>query len=188
MPRTHTPDVTLILRAWDSATAADLAEGLAWYERAAQLADALSAGTPFTRNQCAGVIAALSPRVTWDLNIRAAAQLVDAAATWQTMPDGPGLGANRRKAWRILHGETPDAVLSGPKVRAFFANIIGETEPVTVDVWAARAALGYDLPSFGPAAYARIELAYRNAASIIGHTPRDVQAAVWVYTRRTWEA
>jgi hypothetical protein len=53
-----------------------------------------------------------------------------------------GTLANRAKAWRIACGEDPDAVLSGPKVRAFFANIMGDVDAVTMDVWAARAAEG----------------------------------------------
>jgi hypothetical protein len=68
--------------------------------------------------------------------------MVLAAAAGELEPVVNGTLANRAKAWRIACGEDPDAVLSGPKVRAFFANIMGDVDAVTIDVWAARAAEG----------------------------------------------
>lgn len=87
----------------------------------------------------------------------------------------------RRQAWSIAHGADPLDVLNGPKVRRFYLNITGDHSVVTVDVWAARAA-GVDGKLTG-ARYLAVERAYQNAARIVGMTPRDLQAAVWVHTR-----
>lgn len=95
-----------------------------------------------------------------------------------------GLPDNRQKAWRIAHGEDPNVVLRGPKVRAFFANITGDHDSVTVDVWAARAAEDTRIDnSPSGARYAAIARAYQLAAVKRGVSPREMQAAVWVHIR-----
>lgn len=173
-----------ILAYYDAASAADLAAGLDWYARAEREACALAAGTPLSPYQCAGVIAALSPRVTWATNLAAAAAMVSAAARDLPEPVVAGLSANRTKAWRIAHGEDPDTVLGGPKVRAFHANITGDHDAVTVDVWAARAAEGHrDERAPTGRRYAAIADAYREAAARRGVAPRTMQATVWTYVR-----
>lgn len=173
-----------ILRAWRASSADELAAGIAWYDRAQDTARALSAGTSLSERQTAAVIAALSPRCAWSANVRGAASMVDAASRGQGEPVVAGTLTNRRKAWAIAQGADPDAVLSGPKVRSFFANITGDACAVTVDVWAARAAEGRDDPNAPKGSrYQRIADAYRRAAEIAGVTPREVQAAVWCHVR-----
>jgi hypothetical protein len=188
--REHAAMVARILRHWNDATAADLADGLSWYSRANDLAAALSAGAPISRAQAAGVIAALSPRNAWSSNVQGATAMVAAYAALEAEPTVAGTNANRVKAWAILnHAGDPLDILGGPKVRAFYANIMGDLEAVTVDVWAARAAEGHDNPN-APAGnrYKRIAAAYREAASAVGIAPRDMQAAVWTYYRRVFGA
>lgn len=169
-----------------AATAQDLANGLAWYDRARdealRLAYVPGCGSV---ERAAGVIAALSPRCQWASNVTAAERMIAAAATRQPRPPAYGTLSNRRKAWRIARGEDPELVLSGPKVRAFYANIMGDTEEVTVDTWAARAAEGRENPHAPKKGrYRRCAEAYRRAARAQGMTPRDCQAAVWTVYRR----
>lgn len=174
-----------ILRTYDRASAADLAAGLDWYDRAEREATALAAGTNLNPVQCAGVIAALSPRCQWGPNLAGAVSMVEAATRGETRePIVAGTTANRAKAWRIARGEDPADVLRGPKVRAFFANITGDHDAVTVDVWAARAAEGTrnDRAPEGKR-YANIATAYRRAAAARGISPRAMQAAVWTHIR-----
>lgn len=174
-----------VLRHWRATSAAELAEGMSWYDRAADSAEALAAGAPITREQAAAVIAALSPRCQWAQNVKAAARMVDAASAGEPEPTVAGTYGNRRKAWRILQAPgDPLEVLGGPKVRAFYANITGDPYEVTVDVWAARAAEGKSDPRAPEGKrYQRIANAYRAAAEIEGVTPREMQAAVWVRVR-----
>src|SRR3954464_9498358 len=128
----------------DAATAQDLADGLAWYDRARREAERMSEAYGLPTRLCAGVIAALSPRCQWASNVRSAERMIAAAIAGELEPVANGTMSNRDKAWRIANGADPDEVLSGPKVRAFYANIMGDTEAVTIDVWGARAAEGRD--------------------------------------------
>lgn len=176
----------------DVATLDDLANGVAWYDRAYGMAQTIAAETwrkherGLTTRQCAGVIAALSPRCQWATNVSAARIMAHAAAAGAPMPHCAGTLSNRRKAWRIANGEDPDLVLGGPKVRAFFANIMGDVESVTVDAWAARAAEGRWVEQAPTRRrYELLAETYRRVARKRGMAARDVQAAVWTVFRRT---
>lgn len=176
-----------ILRTFDAATPNDALEGASWYERANELALALSAGTDLNEDQCAGVIAALSPRCTWSANARGAVKIIAAATRHHAFPVTAGTLDNRRKAWKIATGHfAPDEVLAGPKVRSFWANICGDTSQVTVDVWAARVAEGKHFKDRAPEGrrYTLIAEAFSRAADLRGVAPRDMQATCWTAYRR----
>ena len=101
-------------------------------------------------------------------------------------PDPPRIqtGAMRATAWKIAQGADPLETLSGPKVRAFYRAITGDTDAVTVDRWAARVAEGRD-DSRAPSGrrWDRLETAYRVAAATEEVGARDLQAAVWCAIR-----
>lgn len=180
--------VTTLLTAYDNASASDANEGAAWYADAQEFAIALSAGTRIDMSHAAGVVAALSPRVRWNTNMNAASRMIEAAMNGYDIPTVAGLTANRIKAWKIANGANPLDVLGGQKVRAFYANIMGDADAVTVDVWAARAALGADATDRIPTGqYNAIADAYRLAADARNVSPMVMQATVWVYIRRTWK-
>lgn len=181
--------VARILNAYDRASASDMADGERWYETARVTSQALAAGTQLSIEQAAGVIAALSPRVRWETNVRAAAEIITAA---RRDPDGripnvAGYFSNVKKAWKIASGWSPDNVLGGPKVTNFYANICGNENAVTIDVWAARAAEGVS-NKYAPSGkrYELLANAYRMAASARDVSPMTMQATVWVFTRRTF--
>ena len=170
----------------NAATAQDLADGLEWYDRARREAERMADASGLSVRSCAGVIAALSPRCQWASNVRAAEKLICAAGAGEAEPIVNGTLSNRAKAWRIAQGEDPDAVLGGPKVRAFFANIMGDVDAVTIDVWAARAAEGRENPNAPMRRrYALCAEAFRRVGRSRDMHPRDVQAAVWTVYRRT---
>lgn len=167
-----------ILAHWANATAADVASGLEWYGRAQSAASAMLPADP---ERAAGVIAALSPRCQWRTNLAWAAAVIQAAESGEACP-AVHTRTMRAQAWRIANGEPALDVLNGPKVRAFYSNIVGDTSAVTVDVWAMRAA-DPSMEALSARAYALTARAYREAAGIIGVAPRDLQAAVWVHVR-----
>lgn len=178
--------VATILRHYDNASASDANEGAVWYAVAQRFAEALTAGTRLSLAQAAGVIAALSPRVRWLTNMHAASMIVDAALAGAPEPRVAGLSTNRAKAWAIACGGEPLSILGGQKVRAFYANIMGDENEVTVDVWAARAALGeFATDRIPTGQYNAIADAYRIAADARNVSPMVMQATVWVYIRRT---
>ena len=196
--------VRRITRAFRAATPADLAAGLGWYAEAGRVAGVIAAEHGTSVETAAGIIAALSPRCQWSTNVVFAERVAARAAAGLPCPK-VSTTANRGTAWLIATGTAPlDAlgtvapsgrVVSGHKVRSFYANILGDTDAVTVDMWAYAVAVGawrtyrgQRVPAdatMTAADYRRIADAYRRAARILGVTPRECQAAVWVAARGT---
>lgn len=189
---TQTAMVRRICRAFRSASPADRAAGLGWYDAAQREAAAIWPERP---DLAAGVLAALSPRCQWSSNVAWAYALVAAARAGGECPP-VSMMDNRATAWAIATtGGDPlrhlgkvshtGRVISGQKVRAFYRNITGDHDSVTVDVWAFRAATGQEVEDITARQYRLISAAYVRAAAILGVTPRECQAAVWVATRGT---
>lgn len=168
-----------ILDVFDRASASDVERGATWYDEARTLASDLS-GDVWSLEQVAAVISHLSPRTTWARNV---------AGTIALVRDGekfPGvLDRNFRSAAESLASpiDRLAETFGGPKTRRFYLNIIGDTEAVTVDVWACRVA-GIDeglLQRVG--VYDAVEVAYQRAARRRGVEPATMQATTWVVAR-----
>lgn len=159
------------------------ARGAAWYAEAQAIAQSIADESGIALPRVIACIAALSPRNAWGSNVKGARALALAAANGQAAPVVAGTLTNRRKAWAVLTGADIDSTLTGPKVRAFFANIAGDYSRATVDVWATRAATGgrYIVPR--KTDYPLFEYAYQRAASRLGVTTAACQAVVWVAVR-----
>lgn len=133
------------------------------------------------------VCAVLSPRVQWPTAKRYGLMCVLYPGDIKDLPL-PFYEANVDKARRIIRGEPWDRVVNprtSPKVHAFTLNLLGDRDPVTVDLWARRVALG-DPEAGGPGSvpeYRVVEGAYRTAAARLGLSPRDLQAVCWVAAR-----
>ncbi len=183
----HSEMVAAIVRIAKSATPAEHRAGEEWYREAKDYAAALAAGTALTYQQGAAVLSAVSPRTKWHTNKKWARQLVD----WHqrgAVGDPPKTNTknNRAKAVRVLQGGAPREVLTGPKTRAFYENIIGNTDYVTVDVWAFYAATSIKLRANQAVpewAYPLVAAAYYEAAGLLGMTPAAVQAVAWIVVR-----
>lgn len=155
-------------------------DGATWYETAHVLAIKLDPSDPA---RAAGVIAALSPQVSWERNVMLATRAYkDGLATGT-------LGANCRAADRILAGERPLDVLGGPKTRAFFTLIANpyDRETVCVDRHAFDIAAGQtghaQRVKLTPKRYEEVANAYRKVARGTTLTPAQVQAITWVWWR-----
>ena len=175
-----------ITKAFRLSTARDRAEGMAWYDGARAYAASLDSDV----ERAVGIIAALSPLQSWPVNMRMAAEFYDGRRNC-------GLPDNVVKAERILNGESPNDVLGGKKVRAFFFNIMasGSDEAVTIDRHAIAVCEGRVIPEtelksyFGAKRNRQYVSEYVNAAKILSKefgplTPAQVQATVWVWWRR----
>ena len=164
-----------ILKAYRSATPDQYKQGMNWYNEANRFAASLDPDIV----KAAGVIAALSPKVRWETNKKAAKLMLSAARTNGRMPVVAGWGHNRRRAWRIALGEDPVAVLeeSKPqflKVRRFFDNILGVEDLVTVDTWTAKVAMKNPPKSIIGKLYLDIESRFQKAAKTVGLAPKHV--------------
>jgi hypothetical protein len=180
-----------ILNCYEEATVIEREDGRSWYNQAEEWARKIC---PTDVPRGAGVIAALSPRQTWDVNKKAAAKIVRAVDDFSNIiPTVAGTYANIDKAWRIANGENPVTVLGQSKrnfkVFRFFKNITGDTNVVTVDLWAARAAYpACPTPFIRGKLYLTLEACYQAAARRVGGiSPRDLQAVCWIHTRGSAE-
>jgi len=191
----HTRHVTATFRA---ASATDREHGREWYDRAHRLARELAASTePADMDdavrRAAAVIAVLSPVTSWPQNVAMA------RAAYYGWPV-KGLGRNIAKAKAIMSGADPDTVVSGRKVRAFWATIVDPSlsDAVVVDRHAIDIALGTVTDDATRSrivgrkgGYEAIAAAYHRAARILTRelgepiSPAQVQAITWVYWRRT---
>lgn len=185
-------------RALDDAREADAA--LAWYCGALRFCAALGRVFDFPAETVAGALAALSPKVGWEVQCAWAPVVLEAYRKGDSMP-GPGYNLNKAKAYRILDGAAPLDVLGGPKVRAFYAGIVtsGAADEVCIDRHAWTIAAGIDRIGLRGGAhtarltdkrYREAAEAYVAAASGLRSAFRDdrltsanVQALCWAWWR-----
>jgi len=177
-----------IVKAYRATNARQRSEGRIWYAKAYAVAKRIHPSYVAG----AGVLAALSPQITWDENIAGAELICHAALNDLPMPDVAGYNINRQKAWKIARGEyweSPLELLSRSpgqyKVNNFYRNILGDQYAVTVDRWAARIALpDWNEGSMRGRTYLAVECAYQDAAvKLHSVTPAELQAIVWIAER-----
>lgn len=176
-----------VTKAFRLSTAQDREDGLHWYDYARDYAASLDSDIP----RAAGILAALSPQQSWPVNKRMAAEFYAGRRNVHTSD-------NVAKALAILDGAEPLSVLGGPKVRAFYTNIMGmdTTEAVTIDrhaimVCEGRVIAGDALKAyFGTRRNRQYVSEYVSAAKILSKetgtymTPAQIQAITWVWWRR----
>lgn len=182
-----------LLAAYNRANSYDISQGLTWYQTAHDTGVSMAQRYNLSVSQCLGVIAALSPGNEWSRNIQDAETLI---SYWHAGTRGrklPVVGTygrrNRNKAIAILEGDNPLDVLGGPKVRAFYANMLNPSDPVpvTIDRHAKCCAYGLVSPENAivkPSEYEYIARHFRKAARRVGLVPSTFQAVVWVTWRR----
>jgi len=167
-------------------------EGTGWYPRAWEFArrvqvqtrGASAAWVDAPRIEVVvGVIAALSPQVGWDSQLKFVPEFV------RTRGESahPGFAKNLDKARAIMANPSGDPleVLGGLKVRAFYRAILGDEFSIVVDRHAVAAALGKPVESVPDPLYRECIVAYSAASVSVGMSPRDLQAAVWCEWRAT---
>jgi hypothetical protein len=176
--------VNNLLRVFDAATPAEFENGVFWYRIAGDHAEALATHTGSVSNGAA-LLAALSPRCRWDLNVAQAY----AVATGADRIPRPLLPENLERAHDVLANGIA-GLGKGPKVNAFYANIMGDEDSVTIDTWAVRAALLSPVATKSEQSklsrvgvYDALANAYRTAAAKRGVSPSTMQAVVWVTIR-----
>jgi len=175
--------VDRIVATFDRATPADIEAGARWYSDGEEHVDALvKVGNLPTREHAAAVLAHLSPRTTWARNVSGAYLLATGSEPTAC------IGANVDRARTAIASEDPLSTLNGPKTKRFAWNLLGYRQAVTVDVWAARVALGEgdDDPERTLGAvgvYDAIEHAYKLAARRRGVDPTTMQATTWIVAR-----
>lgn len=172
-----------ILQAFSRATSDDIADGKAWYPQAIETLQGIAGS--WTCEKRAAVCAMLSPRITWAENTKGVVKLHRATAQHSSLcPVVAGLRRNVWKAWETARDGDLTRV-SGPKVSAFYANLCGDFQRVTIDVWAARAAGVSDreMSHLDRNRYKCLERAYQSVARELYFAPAELQAIVWIVQR-----
>ncbi|MES2156057.1 MAG: hypothetical protein V4510_13065 [bacterium] len=170
----HEELVTSLLTHYEEA-GTDHAAG--WYREARSYARALTREHGGGLGRAAGIIAALSPQISWGVNKRLAAQVMEHG--W---PQEGCLRLSEQRAHDIWMGDRPLAVLGGPKTRAFYRAIMGDEDAVVLDTWMATA-MGWPHNAFSARQYERCERALREAAAVTSLAPSAFQAIVWTQVR-----
>lgn len=175
----HRRYVTNIIRTFNQTTDDQRKRGRDWYWGAHELADMMSEGNV---RAAAGVLAALSPQKTWDLNVSMASRAFETGTPTGHVQDALA------KVAKILAGTDPAEVLPmGFKTGMFYRLILDPEDPdaVVIDRHAHDVAVGerYGERRRGLSnknRYATLAHAYREAARILGERPSTVQAVTWL--------
>src|SRR5574338_342165 len=160
----------------DIATRDEYLLGQVWYLRHGTTCRDIAIDYGYSTEQIVAALAIMSPRVHWSRNVNMTREL---AATGHTT----GLKRNIAKAKLALASDDPLSLVTGQKTSRFAQNLLGNLEPVTVDVWALRCAGLRDTESVNVTDYRRIEESFRSVAARRSLEPAVVQAIAWVVER-----
>jgi hypothetical protein len=189
----HKEMVKNILYIFSTASPDDMAEGMNWYANAHEECRRIADKYNIDFTTIVALVSVISPGLMWGGNITMPEKVIDLWERGVPVEDWEGFACwptNLHKAVRILDGDL--TAMNGLKVEAFFANIIGETEPVTIDRWAIRVALddphlnGGKIAPSGKQVYNAISDAYREVGRIVYQEAMDVQAVTWCVLRNKY--
>jgi hypothetical protein len=176
-----------ILARWDHATPLLRQQGRVWYANAHNALAGIANQYGYSTDTICAVCAVLSPGYAWQRNL-AATHLI---TSMFPVPVTVGVYGKRNidKARRLLAGETPTAVLSGPKVTAFYHALrTAGLHPtaVVLDRHMYRVIRNTALPEsrlrpvFQPARYERLASIIRTVARTLAVAPSVLQATLWL--------
>lgn len=169
------------------------AKGCGFYIAAYNICEDMAARHSVPVHVVAGVIAALSPQTPWDSNIK----LAESYFAGRQLKGIPAIRIYKCNEILSAGVERVADILNGPKTVAFYWNILGDSERVTIDTHATYSCF------FGPeievrhgefltpfksgnpkaAQYRFLESVYKVAARKTGLEPSTLQARVWAAVR-----
>lgn len=171
-----------------SASADEYTNAVLWYPIAHKFALSMSEAYGLTIEQSCGIIAAMSPQLSWQKNKEQALEFCRRMRNGESLVGLMAYKANVNKAVRIYNGEFALDVLGGMKVRSFYANLMLDVQAVTVDRHATHIALfgTSNSDKSGSIAvtdklYKLISAAYAQAAELLNVPAYVVQSVTWTY-------
>lgn len=189
-----------ILAVYHRANSYDIDFGMLWYQRAHESAQAIAERHGIEIHKACGVIAAISPGSEWGRNLIEADALISAFVNKRSIPMVGAYGRrNVIKALAILRGKFPLEILpsTGPKTRAFFANLLFPKDSLDVTVDRHAKALAFKFTSAAnrgasdsvlsavlPSEYDYIAWHYKVIARRFGILPSQLQSICWVTWKR----
>lgn len=156
--------------------------GRSWYPQCRGLLAAIAAEYGRTLPQTAAVFAITSANTQLAANLRFTEQILRGERKAGCYPtfQAPLIEA-------ALETRYPGRFVRGPKCSTFYKAIMGETDALVLDRWAARAA-GIDRGQrrdLNATTRRSLDVAYREAAKMCGETVRAFQAIVWIAVRES---
>ncbi len=192
-----------LYRLYELASESEKAQGRAWYDTARADIAELAIKHATIPGIVAGIVAALSPNTRWAQNLEDADSVLAVGLSPYTVADYQDCivttyNLNKVKAFAIAEqyfepdkrsNRNPLNILRGPKVVAFYLNLIGNSNALTLDSHAYNAfcgfrATGSDLPGMRAQLTRDARKAYERAAFVKGETVASFQAIIWL----TWKA
>jgi len=167
--------------------------GRKWYQHANQLCQILATETETPLRNVCGVLASLSPQVSWEVNIRSCEAIV---RDGQIDKGYTGYRINVDKALQCLVDD-PENVLGGFKVLAFYRNILDPLRSVDVTVDTHIGRIVFDTMRldtkqqnflFSKNGNAMIQQAIQKEANKRKVRPHVLQASLWVCARELAQA
>jgi len=174
-----------------------------WYNEAHDMVRDLANKHGIDFSVCAAVVAVLSPRIRWRTskgngypNLEAADNLIRGhrhhIKKTVVFSNVAGFDFNKSKAWDILR-TNDTSLVSGPKVVAFYNNIINpdNDDYVTIDSWMFAIAYGLDFTAsktnFAPnkRQHEEIKSALISVARQYAISTIDLQAIVWQWAKES---
>jgi hypothetical protein len=155
--------------------------GRIWYPSMNRLLRQLAAEHDRPLAQVAAVCAITSANTQLLSNLRFTERILRGERTAGCYPklQAPLIGS-------ALSTRYPGRFVRGPKCRAFFEAIMGNTDALVLDRWSARAG-GYHTVrrDLNVTVRRELDVAYREAAAVCGETVRSFQAIAWLHIRET---
>lgn len=160
-------------------------QGKVWYPEAWSICRGISKAYNISPERVAAVMAVTSPRARWINNVEATCNIIDDSfkPEHKRRASYGILGANARKGLIVANDRYYSRHVTGPKVSNFYLNILGYTDPITVDSIMSKAA-GYG-SDVRVGIRREVEQGVRVVAEVLDMTPRDTQAAIWCAYRRS---
>lgn len=177
---------------YKNASKTDVENGLKWYSRANTVVNAIHEVTGIDNRKISGVIAALSPAVEWNINLRQAWQLIEAYKTGKSLDklSFSTYGIQVKKAIKILthNGRITHNMIfdilgkTARKTKAFYWNILYpyDFSHVTIDRHITRAAGLSDGVRLTEKRYNTFEKLIRKMAAKQNITSCQLQAIIWL--------
>ena len=175
--------------AFAALTTPALGQSVRWYtDKCGDIIHRMMTVSGMNEWQCCVILAALSANTAWDVNVKRAIQ----AAEYIGGRDVPFPGGTKYHVdnilWAGANPKDPARMLTGRKTRNFAKAIYGDEAAVTVDLWMCKAA-NITKRDGGPVKrptdlqYSIVEAAIDQVSQIIGLSPRDTQALIWIAVR-----
>jgi hypothetical protein len=172
----------------------DWKAGAEWYWQAREEVTELARYGGISLQCACHIVAALSPGIRWESNIKAARLILQGPLASEQMIGYPSNVGKARDILRAYREDSPawSDILTGPKVTAFAETLFNpdtEHSDVVLDVHAISIAFGKRFtvkttPDLRQEERRRLDKAYRVVAKRYNVRPHQIQAVTWVAWRR----